>query len=113
MALRAEDVPARDEGDERRAVLAGAEHDLLLLQGVEPSLHWRAFCQTVIDMARELGAGMVITLGALLADDLFKASVKVKVPTRARTDNEAPDRLLADLEASWESSEPQTFVLAG
>jgi predicted ATP-grasp superfamily ATP-dependent carboligase len=48
--------------------VAGAEHDLLLLQGVEPSLRWRAFCQTIIDMAREVGAGMVITLGALLAD---------------------------------------------
>jgi proteasome assembly chaperone (PAC2) family protein len=50
------------------ASVAGAERDLLLFQGVEPSLRWRAFCQTVIDMARELGCEMVITLGALLAD---------------------------------------------
>jgi proteasome assembly chaperone (PAC2) family protein len=50
------------------ARVAGADHDLLLFQGVEPSLRWRGFCQIVIDMARELGAGMVITLGALLAD---------------------------------------------
>ena len=50
------------------APVAGTEHDLLLFQGVEPSLRWRAFCQTVIDMARELGCEMVITLGALLAD---------------------------------------------
>jgi predicted ATP-grasp superfamily ATP-dependent carboligase len=50
------------------ARVAGAEHDLLLLQAVEPSLRWRAFCQTVIDTARELGCEMVITLGALLAD---------------------------------------------
>jgi proteasome assembly chaperone (PAC2) family protein len=50
------------------ARVAGADHDLLLFQGVEPSLRWRGFCQIVIDMARELGAGMVITFGALLAD---------------------------------------------
>jgi proteasome assembly chaperone (PAC2) family protein len=50
------------------ARVAGADHDLLLFQGVEPSLRWRGFCQIVIDMARELDAGMVITLGALLAD---------------------------------------------
>jgi proteasome assembly chaperone (PAC2) family protein len=50
------------------ARVAGTDHDLLLFHGVEPSLRWRGFCQTVIDMAQELGAGMVITLGALLAD---------------------------------------------
>ena len=50
------------------ARVAGAEHDLLLFSGVEPSLRWRGFCQTIITMAQELGAEMVITLGALLAD---------------------------------------------
>jgi proteasome assembly chaperone (PAC2) family protein len=50
------------------ARVAGADHDLLLFHGVEPSLRWRGFSQIVVDMARELGAGMVITLGALLAD---------------------------------------------
>jgi proteasome assembly chaperone (PAC2) family protein len=50
------------------AAVAGADRDLLLFQGVEPSLRWRAFCDTVIALARELGADMVITMGALLAD---------------------------------------------
>jgi proteasome assembly chaperone (PAC2) family protein len=50
------------------AAVAGADHDLLLFQGVEPSLRWRAFCETIIQMARDLGARTVITLGALLAD---------------------------------------------
>jgi predicted ATP-grasp superfamily ATP-dependent carboligase len=50
------------------APVAGAEHDLLLLQGVEPSLHWHAFNETVIEIAHTLGVRMVITLGALLAD---------------------------------------------
>jgi proteasome assembly chaperone (PAC2) family protein len=50
------------------AQVSGAEHDLLLLQGVEPSLRWRQFTEIVADTARELDAHMVITLGALLAD---------------------------------------------
>ena len=50
------------------AHVTGAERDLVLLQGVEPSLRWRAFSEDVIRTARELGVRMVITLGALLAD---------------------------------------------
>jgi proteasome assembly chaperone (PAC2) family protein len=50
------------------AHVSGAEHDLLLFQGVEPSLRWKRFTGFVVDAARELDAHMVITLGALLAD---------------------------------------------
>jgi proteasome assembly chaperone (PAC2) family protein len=50
------------------ARVAGAEHDLVLFEGVEPSLRWNAFAQLLIDVAREVGAASVITLGALLAD---------------------------------------------
>jgi predicted ATP-grasp superfamily ATP-dependent carboligase len=50
------------------ARVAGADGDLVLLHGVEPSLRWRRFTDDVISVARELGVQMVITLGALLAD---------------------------------------------
>src|SRR4051812_33250997 len=50
------------------AEVPGTDHDLLMLQGIEPSLRWRQFTSMVIDMARELGARMIVTLGALLAD---------------------------------------------
>jgi proteasome assembly chaperone (PAC2) family protein len=50
------------------APVPGAEGDLVMLQGVEPSLHWRRFTDDVITTARDLGVRMVITLGALLAD---------------------------------------------
>jgi proteasome assembly chaperone (PAC2) family protein len=50
------------------ARVAGADHDLILFEGVEPSLRWRAFTDILIGVARELGADSVITLGALLAD---------------------------------------------
>ena len=45
----------------------GAPH-VVLLRGVEPQLKWRTFCSLVLDVARELDARLVLSLGALLAD---------------------------------------------
>jgi proteasome assembly chaperone (PAC2) family protein len=45
-----------------------APRDLVLLEGPEPSMRWRTFCDQVIDLAEALGVQMVVTLGALLAD---------------------------------------------
>jgi predicted ATP-grasp superfamily ATP-dependent carboligase len=50
------------------AGVTGADRDLILLEGPEPSLHWRSFTRTVIEAGRELGAREMVTLGALLAD---------------------------------------------
>ncbi len=50
------------------AKVPGAEGDLLLFQGVEPSLRWRRFTENVVEAARAMNARMVLTLGALLAD---------------------------------------------
>jgi proteasome assembly chaperone (PAC2) family protein len=50
------------------ARVPGAEGDLLLFQGVEPSLRWRRFTDNVVEAARALNVRMVLTLGALLAD---------------------------------------------
>ena len=46
----------------------GAESDLIVLRGVEPSLRWRRYSEGIVEVARELNAGTVITLGSLLAD---------------------------------------------
>jgi predicted ATP-grasp superfamily ATP-dependent carboligase len=40
----------------------------VLLLGIEPNLRWRAFTGMIVDLARELGVELVITLGSLLAD---------------------------------------------
>ena len=45
-----------------------APRDLVIVQGVEPSLRWRAFCSQMIDLAEALGVQLVVSLGALLAD---------------------------------------------
>ncbi|HWJ49579.1 MAG TPA: PAC2 family protein [Solirubrobacteraceae bacterium] len=45
-----------------------APRDLVLVQGVEPSMRWRAFCAHIVDLAEALGVQMVVSLGALLGD---------------------------------------------
>jgi proteasome assembly chaperone (PAC2) family protein len=45
-----------------------APRDLILVQGPEPSMRWRTFCQHIIDLAEALGTQLVVTMGALLAD---------------------------------------------
>lgn len=44
------------------------DQDVVVLLGVEPQLKWRTFSKTIVDLATELDASCLITLGALLAD---------------------------------------------
>ena len=50
------------------AAIPGADRDAVILLGVEPNYRWRAFNDLVVDLARDLGVELVVTLGALLAD---------------------------------------------
>jgi proteasome assembly chaperone (PAC2) family protein len=50
------------------APVPGADHDLVLLSGIEPNVRWRTFTETVMDAAERLGVEMVVTLGSLIAD---------------------------------------------
>jgi len=52
----------------RCARVASADRDVIVLLGLEPQLRWRTFSQQIIDVAHRLDVGLVITLGALLAD---------------------------------------------
>jgi predicted ATP-grasp superfamily ATP-dependent carboligase len=45
-----------------------APRDLVLVQGIEPSMRWRAFSSHLIDLAEALGVQLVVSLGALLGD---------------------------------------------
>ena len=44
------------------------ERDVIVVVGTEPQLKWRTFTGEVMDLSRQCGVGMVLTLGALLAD---------------------------------------------
>lgn len=51
-----------------RARIPGAGRDAVLLVGVEPNYRWRTFSEIVVDLARDLGVELFVSLGALLAD---------------------------------------------
>jgi proteasome assembly chaperone (PAC2) family protein len=50
------------------AELPGRDRDAVLVLGVEPNLRWRTFSDEIVELARDLGVELVVTLGALLAD---------------------------------------------
>jgi predicted ATP-grasp superfamily ATP-dependent carboligase len=50
------------------ALAPRAPRDLVLVQGVEPSMRWRAFSAHLVELAEALGVQLVVSLGALLAD---------------------------------------------
>ena len=50
------------------ATETGFDHDVVLVQGIEPSMRWRAFTAELLDLAQQLGVTTILTLGALLAD---------------------------------------------
>src|SRR6201987_2692539 len=54
-----------------------APRDLILLVGTEPSMRWRTFTKVIVELAEAMGAQLVVTLGALLADVPHTRSVSV------------------------------------
>jgi predicted ATP-grasp superfamily ATP-dependent carboligase len=64
--------------------------DLVIVQGVEPSLRWKTFSSLIVDLADALGVQLVITLGALLADVPHSRPVSM---TGSASDPSIMDRL--------------------
>lgn len=68
----------------------GAERDLLLISGTEPSTRWRTFCNAVLDVAERCGVETMISLGALIADVAHTRPVPI---TGLATSDELIERL--------------------
>lgn len=51
------------------ATAPDAPRDILLVRGIEPNLAWRKFCDEIIGVADDLGAGIGVLFGTLLADN--------------------------------------------
>jgi predicted ATP-grasp superfamily ATP-dependent carboligase len=49
-------------------ILAAEPHDIVIVVGPEPNMRWRAYADAICDLARTMQVGLVVTLGALLAD---------------------------------------------
>ena len=76
-----------------------APRDLVLLEGPEPSMRWRTFCDQVVDLAEALGVQMVVTLGALLADVPHSRPVQI---SGMSADDGLVDRLGTVRQTSYE-----------
>jgi proteasome assembly chaperone (PAC2) family protein len=68
----------------------GFDRDVVLLLGIEPNLRWRTFTDLVVELVRDLGVELMITLGALLADVPHTRPAPV---TGSASDNELVERL--------------------
>jgi proteasome assembly chaperone (PAC2) family protein len=64
--------------------------DLVIVQGVEPNLRWREYCEAILEVAGETGCEMVVTLGALIGDVVHTRDIPV---TGTATDAELLGRL--------------------
>ena len=42
--------------------------DLVIVRGPEPQLHWRTYCEAIVEVAKLLSVECVVTLGAYLAE---------------------------------------------
>jgi proteasome assembly chaperone (PAC2) family protein len=82
----------------------GAERDLLLLDGTEPNLRWRAFSDAIANVAERLGVDMVITLGALLAEVAHTLPVPI-------TGLASDDDLVEELDLSRSTYEGPTGIV--
>jgi predicted ATP-grasp superfamily ATP-dependent carboligase len=67
-----------DEGDQRELIwpentfqaghINGTQRDAIVFLGIEPQLKWRTYCDTIMEVIDEYDPGLVITLGALIAE---------------------------------------------
>ena len=72
------------------AELPGAERHVVLLDGTEPNLRWRAFAEGVADLALTLDVELVVTIGALQVDVPHTRAVPV---TGSTTNTDLAERL--------------------
>lgn len=68
----------------------GADQDVVLVRGIEPSMRWRQFCAELLAAADDLGVELVCTLGALLAEVPHTRPIQV---TGTATELDLEDRL--------------------
>jgi proteasome assembly chaperone (PAC2) family protein len=66
------------------------ERDLVLLDGTEPNMRWRTFCEAIADAVERLGVDMVVTLGSLIADVAHTMPVPI---TGLASDEDLVERL--------------------
>lgn len=51
--------------------------DVVFVRGIEPNFRWKAFCEELLDIARELGIELIVNLGAFHAQTHYARPVPV------------------------------------
>ncbi len=59
------------------STIPALRRNLVLGVGIEPQLKWRTYSAVILDLAKQCGVNLVITLGALLADVAYSRPVRV------------------------------------
>jgi hypothetical protein len=67
---------------------AGADSDVVLIRGIEPSTRWRSFCGEVLELCHSLEVTKVVLLGALLADVPYARPLPISGSGTDRSDVE-------------------------
>lgn len=70
------------------------DRDVLLVQGIEPSMRWLGYTREIMALAAEVDISMIITLGGLLADVPHTRPIPVTV-----TSDDEQSQLRYDVEA--------------
>ena len=86
------------------APIPGADKDFILMTGVEPNLKWRTYSSAILDVAQEMGAEMLISLGALIADVAHTLPVPI-------TGLASEERLVEELGLSRSNYEGPTGIV--
>lgn len=71
----------------------GAKHDVVLIRGTEPSMRWRTFCESVLEVCHSLGVKRIVLLGALLADVPYNRPLPISGSVSRSADDESEDQL--------------------
>jgi proteasome assembly chaperone (PAC2) family protein len=58
------------------------DRDLVLVDGIEPSMRWRAFVVELLSFAQDAGASLIVSVGALLADVPHTRPIPVTATTQ-------------------------------
>ncbi len=62
--------------------------DVILVTGIEPNMRWRGFVTEILQACEDLGATLMVTLGALLADTPHTRPIPVTGSAMGRDDGE-------------------------
>jgi PAC2 family len=64
---------------------SGADRDIVLIRGIEPSMRWRTFCEEVLEVCHSLEVSRIVLLGALLADVPYTRPLPVSGSAATKT----------------------------